>query len=117
AGAAPARVESALVAAGGILASVESPKAAQTASGPTATLPNDAPRGGGVTGTRFVTLPNSGSTRDTSPSTPWATQTASCPPARPVGVRPFSEKVAGVSRRFRGSILVSVRSWRFPTQI
>ena len=62
-----------------------------------------------------VVVLNCGSTRESSPLWPWATQTARGPAAMPVGVRSSSATVApGV--RVIGSMLAIQRSVRLPTQ-
>ena len=63
----------------------------------------------------FVTRANCGSTCESSPRRPCATQTAPLPSARPVGVRSSSDTVPAKLRCF-ASTSVSVRSSRLPTQ-
>ena len=80
-----------------------------------ATLPTGKPNAVPATVIMRVTSPNCDSTRDTSPSSPCATQTASRPTVIPVGVR-SSRAIVAVAVRVAGSTCVSDRSSTLPTQ-
>jgi peptide/nickel transport system substrate-binding protein len=87
AGCVPARPRPTTLPALSSCARVESPNAAHTDPAPTATLPYGDPKDVPPAGVTVVTCPNCGSTRETSPRTPCATQIAPRPTAIPVGVR------------------------------